>query len=381
LPYNHAGNSIGERKNIQEIVDEVVNNALNQVVPSLREQIVKQVVEAIAEHKELHASPQAVGRSANEETFQLDSSLAAIQTGTSQVEILDALIEGASKFAARTALFVVRGTNAVGWRARGFNEDDAIRSTPLELNDGLAGKALQIRSMVVGPSSELMAEFNDKFGAPQHDSLMLPLAVRDKVVALLYADGGVNETHLDPAALQSLIRVSGLWLEVFATRKATGATASAPAPPPPPQAMAAAAAASVAVPVAPAPVVQPEPVAAPSPSAEPEPQPQPVPEVASPSAPPVAVPAGPEVDVHKKARRFAKLLVDEIKLYNQAKVTEGRQRRDLYDRLREDIEKSRASYEKRYGSTVAKDGDYFNQELIRILADNNAELLGNNFRR
>jgi len=84
-------------------------------------------------------------------------------------------------------------------------------------------------------------------------------------------------------------------------------------------------------------------------------------------------------EVHKKARRFAKLLVDEIKLYNQSKVAEGRQHRDLYDRLKEDIEKSRVSYDKRYGNTAAAGGDYFTQEVIRVLADNDASVLGSNF--
>jgi len=73
------------------------------------------------------------------------------------------------------------------------------------------------------------------------------------------------------------------------------------------------------------------------------------------------------------------LLVDEIKLYNQAKVTEGRQSRDLYDRLREDIDKSRATYDKRYGKTPAADGDYFTLEVIRILADNDRALMGDGF--
>jgi hypothetical protein len=367
---------MAERKNIEELVDQAVNNALNSLLPNLREQIVRQVVENLSSTADV-SSP-APGRSVNEETYQLDSSLVAIQTGTSQVEILDAMIEGASKFAARTALYVVRGNNAVGWRARGFGDDEALRTSPLELNGGLAGKAIHERGMVVGPSADFIAGFNDKFGASQNESLMLPLAVRDKVVALLYADGGVTDNHLDPAALQSLVRMSGLWLEVFATRKATGAVASAPAPPPPPQAMAAAAAASAhvatAAAVAEPPAVQPELAVAP-----PMPQPEPVVEAAPPPPPPP--PPVLEGEVHKKARRFAKLLVDEIKLYNQGKVTEGRQRRDLYDRLKEDIEKSRASYEKRYGSTEAKAGDYFNQELVRILADNDAGLLGNNFKR
>ena len=89
--------------------------------------------------------------------------------------------------------------------------------------------------------------------------------------------------------------------------------------------------------------------------------------------------AGEESDLHKKAKRFAKLLVEEIKLYNQPKVTEGKQNHDLYDRLREDIEKSRATYDKRYGDSPVAGADYFTQELIRILADSDISLMGASF--
>ena len=87
--------------------------------------------------------------------------------------------------------------------------------------------------------------------------------------------------------------------------------------------------------------------------------------------------AQPSDEAHDKARRFAKLLVEEIKLYNQAngKFAEGRKRGDIYGVLREDIDKSRAAYQKRYGDSVS-DVDYFSQELVRILADNNRAMLG-----
>ena len=88
-----------------------------------------------------------------------------------------------------------------------------------------------------------------------------------------------------------------------------------------------------------------------------------------------------QADSHRKAQRFARLLVDEIKLYNQAKLTEGRKNKDLYDRLQEDIDKSRASYQKRYGSTAAASGDYFNNEVIRSLAEDDVSLLGPKFKR
>jgi predicted nucleotidyltransferase component of viral defense system len=88
--------------------------------------------------------------------------------------------------------------------------------------------------------------------------------------------------------------------------------------------------------------------------------------------------AQPTDEAHVKARRFAKLLVDEIKLYYEPRVAEGRAHYDLYQRLREEIDKSRAAYVKRYGETV-RDVDYFSQELVRILADNNRAMMGPGF--
>ena len=88
-----------------------------------------------------------------------------------------------------------------------------------------------------------------------------------------------------------------------------------------------------------------------------------------------------DAEVHRKAQRFARLLMDEIKLYNQAKVAEGRKKKDLYDRLKDDIEKSRATYTKRYGNTVATSADYFANEVVRSLAEDDVTLLGTNFRR
>jgi len=85
-------------------------------------------------------------------------------------------------------------------------------------------------------------------------------------------------------------------------------------------------------------------------------------------------------DVHRKAQRFARLLVDEVKLYNQAKVAEGRKNKDLYGRLKEAIEKSRATYQKRYGNTVAASANYFQNEIVRSLAEDDLSIMGANFR-
>jgi hypothetical protein len=99
------------------------------------------------------------------------------------------------------------------------------------------------------------------------------------------------------------------------------------------------------------------------------------------AADPFAGMSADDADTHRKAQRFARLLVDEIKLYNQAKVAEGRRNKDLYDRLKEDIEKSRSTFQKRYGNSAAASGDYFQKEVVRSLAEDDYSVMGANFRK
>jgi hypothetical protein len=83
--------------------------------------------------------------------------------------------------------------------------------------------------------------------------------------------------------------------------------------------------------------------------------------------------------LHNDARRFARLLVSEIKLYNEPKVKEGRSNSDLYDRLREDIDRSRQMYDKRVAPPVAARHDYFHQELVNMLAEGDPAKLGGSY--
>jgi hypothetical protein len=80
--------------------------------------------------------------------------------------------------------------------------------------------------------------------------------------------------------------------------------------------------------------------------------------------------------LHNDARRFARLLVSEIKLYNEQKVREGRESNDLYERLREAIDRSREMYDKRVQPSVAAKFDYFHYELVNSLGDGEESKLG-----
>jgi hypothetical protein len=78
----------------------------------------------------------------------------------------------------------------------------------------------------------------------------------------------------------------------------------------------------------------------------------------------------------EEARRFAKLLVSEIKLYNEKAVLDGRQQGNLYERLKEDIDRSRQMYDERIPEDVRASSNFFYEELVRILADGRADALG-----
>jgi spore germination protein GerM len=105
----------------------------------------------------------------------------------------------------------------------------------------------------------------------------------------------------------------------------------------------------------------------PAPPARPAPAPPP---------PPARALAPEEQKAHDDAKRFARLVVSEIKLYNEAKVTEGRKTRDIYERLKEDIERGRQMYHDRVSQAVRDASDYFQDELVRILAGGDPSALG-----
>jgi hypothetical protein len=319
---------------IQNIIEEAVAEVLDAALPRLRSEIVRRAVEVV---ESLAPAP---GASPSD---LLNAATAAIHESGSQADILRHLLEGEARFAGRVALFVVKGTAISGWQGIGFEDNDSIKTLSIQAGSGLAGKAIQARTPASGSVQEFDAGFVKSMKAPvDGQCLVLPLVVKDKVAAVIYADSGtVPGGTLDSSGLQSLTRFAAIWLELAALRKVGGTSAT-------------------------------EEVA------------QPQPAVAMVASAPVSAPAstGSEEDeLHKKAKRFAKLLVEEIKLYNQPRVEEGRQHRDLYDRLKVDIEKSRSTYDKRYAESAVASADYFTQELIRILADNDASLMGASFSR
>ena len=436
----------------------------------------------------------------------------AIEKQHTQTGVLGSLLTGSAPFAERVALFVIRNEQALGWKECEAGDPtnlESIRGITLPLSaETILGRAARSGSPwsgAPGSDSEDDLLIGQLGGEPQSVAA-LPLVVRGKVVAVLYADAVSSDPNaINMDALELLARVAGMAVDLIsgprpAPETKVSETASVAVAEAVPEAVAAAPAyeaepsyepevepqaaeavaepefddghevvaeqvtevvAESAVEMAPSPApemfVEPETEVVPEPavaalaepavevahevevSAEPvtevvadsaveavaeevaeeELASEPVSEPAMPAMPsmiapapaaPAFVPMAPgsaaqystplgskrrrsaiaepdlpievgeeERRLHNDARRFARLLVSEIKLYNEKKVKEGRNQSDIYDRLRDDIERSREMYAKRVAPPVAARHDYFHQELVNTLAEGDSAKLGSGY--
>ena len=358
------------------------------------------------------------------------AAISEIDEQDSQAGILKILVNRAASFAPRVAFFVSKGEQSIGWRARGFQGtvgDQAIHQMSFPIAaDTSVGHAARSRTSWSGSSTshpENHLILNRLGDEPPSRIVAVPLVVRNRTVAVLYADSAALDSDaINLEALETLVRVSGMAVELLVARAAPAAQAAAPQPAPVEE---------TATPEQPSyspaveygeitPVVEESAPAAEVTEFEAPPQMQPVEEepetrpfvaeieatpvaaeapveIAAELAPsveapapattprrrygadvelPVAVGSDEERRLHNDARRFARLLVSEIKLYNEQKVAEGRSQGDLYQRLREYIDRSREMYDKRVKPEVAQSYDYFHNELVTTLAEGDEAKLG-----
>jgi len=354
-----------QENQVEQMVRSLVAQVLERQLGSLREGVVAEVLREIRPALATSTGPAATGSNA-----ALQKAVSAIQAGGTQKEILRSLLDNTVLYSGRAALFVVKGGSASGWQGIAFSKSDAVKDFPLNTSCPLVARVLESRSAETGSVADFDQQFVRSFGSPADGKAsLLPLLLKDKVSALLYADSGPDGGTADAAALVVLVRATSAWLEVISQRRHAHKEGGSEAPE-----------SSHSLPSN-------DPFAAHAPIHAAKPH------TVADSAPPASMaaaagwggtataPVPEDVELHHKAQRFARLLMDEIKLYNKEKVAEGRKHKDLYQRLKEDIEKSRATYQKRYGNTAAASADYFQQELIQSLAEGDISLLGSNFRR
>jgi len=270
---------------------------------------------------------------------RLSDAIRRLDNARSLIEVIDVLVDASSREVPRVAVFLLRGRKLAGWRAAGFTRDDDPRELEVPLDQaGLLTKAVRALAAVATSGAMPGDAGATPFGSLPAASaaLAIPLRVGGETVGVLYADDVSPREHEAPSvwpeSLDVLARHACRCLEVVTIARVT------------------------------------QPVSIPAPSS-----PTAAPRRYTPQA--RTFPAGHDDD-DDAARRYARLLVSEIKLYHESAVTAGRRDRNLLERLRSEIERARRLYAERVPAEVLARTDYFDQELVRTLANGDASLLG-----
>jgi len=79
---------------------------------------------------------------------------------------------------------------------------------------------------------------------------------------------------------------------------------------------------------------------------------------------------------HDKAKRIARVIVNDIRNYNTDKLAEGIQMGNIMKTLGKEVERGRLLYIKRVSQEITRETNYYREALIKILADGQPDLLG-----
>lgn len=331
----------------REEINQALEEALDQPFSTLRRALGNRLSRELAAAEEV-AAARGAEAARNSATEALELAVRRIRHASSITEIGSALLETASQYCGHAALLVHKGESVTGWRAGGASaEANGAAEAWARLQVAVAaapafGQVIETRDAVVSLClpDHLSPALVELLGAgPGEKIYLFPLSLRQKVVAILCAHGPGPGAGLQPAALGLLCSLTEAWMEVLSFRPAAQPARERD---------------------------EEEGAARPQPAAA---QARPMPpgwETLSPG----------ERDMHLRAQRFARVLVADLQLYRPSEIREGRGSGNLYGRLKEEIDKSREAYQRKFGQPPTANIDYFHLELLHTLAGDLASLLG-----
>jgi hypothetical protein len=310
----------------------------------------------------------------------LDRKMAELSSFLSPSEIFRALLEGTATGAPRAAVFLLREARWKGWNSIGYPAAaaQAQRKIVVPADSGwlaalAAEEDVRWRSLT---SAEAIPDFGQSHAG---DTVGFPVRVGGKAVAILIAERSAKEEPWSPAAISILCQAARLRLELdlaWRRLKATGTPATTVAPEAvpighdaddggPAEAFAVEAPAASAAPTAPAAATVAT-VATPLASA-----------TATDLAPWSGVAAGTAVKDprQEEARRFARLVATDIRLYNEEAVVVGRRQRDLARRLDEQIQRGREAFTHRFPDLGVEGMKLLDDAYVQVLAGGDASLI------
>lgn len=361
---------------LQQELNAGLANALHDASPAVQQALVRRVGSWSAQLPPPSVDPWAAW-------------ITGLLEATEPPRILQALFAAAATLAPRLAIYVVRGSAAIAWRCAGLEAPARIE---LVSSDHIFARAIHLAQPVHwGPATAPWAGNAAATGSiPAASSgTVYPLSVRRKTIALLChqsaaAHAGESGRPPEPgpdARLAVLARIASLSLEQAMNQ--SGAVGIHHAPETDSQDHAAPASFELepAAPgIADGEATGPEVTASAAGTGG-----ESLAEFAP--APPALPGEAAAADVHGanapgagRARRFAKVLAQDLELYLQRDHPEAlaaaRAQRDLYGQLREDLDKCRQSFLERFPAGTGPGLEILDAQLVAILAQGNAAALG-----
>jgi hypothetical protein len=273
----------------------------------------------------------------------LDTHVRRVVDAERPTDIFRALLECSRLAAPRAAVFLVRQNEIKGWGSTGYGPEAARRQQAhiSPADSGWLGKIVSSDE----PLHEQHSIGGDlDFGQPPSTEWFgIPVRVKNRSIALLVAERGANDLTWQPALLSVLIRVAQLRLDLdLLRRKLEGATPAQ------------------------APSAQPE--AADEPAA-------PEPAAASESLPEPAAPAIADEKQFEAARRYARLVATDIRLYNEEAVVQGQRNGDLVERLGPHLTRGKETFLRRHGSLGPTGLQILHEAYVQVLASGDEQLM------
>ncbi len=134
-------------------------------------------------------------------------------------EIIGLLLDESKKISTRAAIFILKGDRVTGWKARGMDaENIEIKIEPTSVFAEVINRKNYYRGPLLKiPGNEPLISLLS--GNPQ-DCCMIPIQLREKIIALLYVDNG-NKSVMDAGLsyIHTLAKMASYSFEITIMRR------------------------------------------------------------------------------------------------------------------------------------------------------------------
>lgn len=301
---------------------------------------------------------------------QIEPRVTAMAAADSPSAVFRVLLEGLALCAPRVGVYLVRKGELRGWASAGYEESAAerFRRLALTVGSGWPGRLADPDEVPASVRRGAEDEPGPQFGQPQSDDCHgYAVQVGGRTLAVVIAERDRDQEPWSAAAARLLVETAQIRLELdLARRKLHRLAASMEerdADDETPESAPAEATAEDSPPT--------------TDDAEMEPDEEPV--SATDAEVPLTASASTGIDpddpTRSAAMRFAKLVATDIRLYNEETILAGRQQGDLFDRVRDHLERGRETFEKRFPDLGPDGLSILRDAYVQVLAGGDEGLI------